>query len=48
MSGAVIADDCIRIESAAAKVAENTIFRLKGQKVELLMDEALSYQCMRP
>lgn len=32
MTGAVIADDSTRIDSAGAKVAEDTPFRLKGQK----------------
>jgi hypothetical protein len=33
MTGAVIADESTRIDSAAAKVAEDTSLRLKGQKV---------------
>jgi len=33
MAGAVIADGSVRIYSAAVKVAEDTPFRLKGQKV---------------
>ena len=33
MTGAVIADGSVRIESAGAKVAEDTPFRLKGQKI---------------
>ena len=32
MAGAVIADGSVRVTSAAAKVAEDTPFRLKGQK----------------
>jgi len=33
MAGAVIADGSVRIDSAAVKVAEDTPFRLKGQKI---------------
>jgi hypothetical protein len=35
MTGAVIADGSVRIDSAAIKVPEDTPFRLKGQKVWL-------------
>ncbi len=37
MTGAVIADESTRIDSAAAKVAEDTPLRLKGQKVFCLL-----------